>query len=107
MVDFDVAYDKLASLKTADEIANLLSGYGVKGFRADAQNCPISKWMASQTGEEVITSPYYMRILDKISEGTVKGSERPLTSAMQHFVMRFDGQEYPELEYYNGSVWDK
>lgn len=96
MIDFDVAHEKLASLETAGELADLFRGYGVKARMRDANNCAISHWMRDQTGKEVFTNGASVRAVDT-NYHSVVGMERDNTRAMKDFIALYDAGHYMDL----------
>lgn len=54
MIDFQVAFDKLAQFQTADEIADFLNVEEIKAIPGDANSCAISAWMKRTTEHENI-----------------------------------------------------
>lgn len=108
MIDFDVAFDKLASFESAQEIADFLKGYQVKGYRFQAGRCPISRWMSHQTGLIVRTGNARVRAVhydpdtlvvygtvETVLKNTIAVKEN--TDAMRAFILSFDGAAYPDL----------
>lgn len=85
--------DRLALLPTesADAVAAFLQEHGVKGKRVESNSCPIANWVgdpskkigvcASGIGPNVADAPW------DITPG----------KAVRDFVLRFDGENYPEL----------
>lgn len=99
-IDFQTAYDKLASLESADVIASFFVGQGIKAYRCEPHACAISVWMNEQTGLMVRTNNYRTRAVENESLMfvTIPGTDKDLTVPMTDFVVRFDNGEYPELE---------
>ena len=101
MIDFVVAYDKLANLQEAEEIANLFRGYNVKAIPGESHACAISVWMKDQTNLDIVTNREIVRAVtfedDYICYKTVSGMSRALTYAMRQFIWKFDQGLYPEL----------
>lgn len=44
MIDFQVAYDKLAQFETAEELADFFKYEGITGYKKQAKHCPIANW---------------------------------------------------------------
>lgn len=97
MIDFDVAYDKLSSLETADEIANLFRSYGIKAQPKSSTNCAISQWMYQQTGIPVATNQDNITGFSNGFLYRMAELERISTPAMKSFITRFDMRVYPDL----------
>ena len=111
MIDFLVAYDKLASLESADEIANLMLDYGVKAVPSDSQSCAVSVWMTEQTGLAVATNCSVVREVAMLTAEEVEWDYTGLgykdipdtpnfkahTPAMREFIDKFDTRKYPNL----------
>jgi hypothetical protein len=101
MIDFTVAYDKLSSLETADEIAQFLVSQGVKARRSDPSSCAVSEWMKGQTGLSIRTNFGSIRAvkedIDRIPF-TIEGTEHSHNLALSDFIFKFDRGDYPELE---------
>lgn len=95
-VEFDVAYDKLSSLETAREIADLFRGYGVKGTLRNAEKCAISQWMHGQTGLNTITNAAGVMAVDD-NFARLPGKFGLNTKAMRCFICSFDAGQYPDL----------
>src|ERR1051325_6328140 len=107
MADFDVVVDKLHSLESADEIADLLRSYGIKAYPQEARSCAISKFVEMETGKvgRIITStecitvnevigPLSDYVYDVYEQTTEMISHSP---AMHRFVRKFDSGAYPDL----------
>lgn len=96
MIDFGVAYDKLAQFETADEIAEYFRGEGIKGSCGLYSSCAIAVWMTKTTGRmaHVSTSDIWV-----IGEQSPIGDRVTLnhTDAMMDFVYHFDHGHYPDL----------
>lgn len=92
-VDFNVMYDKLASLQTVQDICLFFEEQGVKGIRGSAARCPISSYFWSE-GHDVTTlfSSIYL------SKGEDEYFSAPSTDAMTGFVVKFDKGYLPNLE---------
>lgn len=90
MLDFDVAYDKLASLSEAQDIADFLINQGVKGWAESVEECPISNWMKEQTGLAIRTNHWGV-CAPKV------GKFRKMEGAIGNFIGMFDCLEFPEL----------
>lgn len=107
MIDFQVAFDKLASLETADDLAELFRDHGVKARPADSRSCAITVWLEDQTGLNVATNTSYVRVVTAIGHYEYEDDRdiapRQLSPAMAEFVRRFDAFMYPDLmKHYNG-----
>lgn len=103
MIDFDVAFDKLAGLETADEIADLFRQYGIKARRHKSRACAITRWMEDITGLDIATTEASVAIV-RVPIGSTKESldyspveSRPTTDAMAMFIENFDMGDYPDL----------
>lgn len=89
MVDPQVAYDKLASLESPEEIASFFAELNIKGHPSQAQSCAISNYMREMTGHSFMTA---------FSVEDITGyKEWDLTAAMDAFMTEFDAGEFPEL----------
>ena len=106
MIDFEVAYDKLAGLETADEIADLMRDYGIKAEPCESRKCAISVWMEGQTGLSVSTNLAYTRaiIVNRLDDDGMEYyidhpgiEEKDHTEAMAKFIENFDTYKYPDL----------
>ena len=100
MIDFGVAYDKLAQFETSDEIAEFLKFEGVKAKVGDTRSCAISVWMKNITGLGIRTNFSSVRAVDEtqmIGSRNIEGLERSLTVVLRTFVSKFDNGWYPEL----------
>lgn len=93
MIDFQVAYDKLAQFESADDIAEYMESCGIKAKTRSPKFCAISLWMTQQTELPVITADKWIRA--RVDNQTVITEE--LTNAMKRFVFLFDSYLYPEL----------
>lgn len=96
MIDFQVAFDKLASLDCADEIALFLQEQGVKAYKAEPQKCAIAQWITDSTGldEIYVDSISIDHWISDSEEHQVLGS---CTVAMGDFIVAFDDGKYPYL----------
>jgi hypothetical protein len=99
MIDFQVAFDKLAQFETADELADFFKYEGVKACVQDPSNCAVAQWMNMQTGEEVRVSPLYIFTSKRPwgSRNETAVINTPNTPAMTNFILNFDTASYPEL----------
>lgn len=96
MIDFSVAYEKLASLDCADEIASFLQSQGVEALRGEPQKCAIAQWISDTTGiSEVYVD--YISIDHWEEEGRDFQSLGQVTPAMLNFITAFDEGKYPDL----------
>ena len=99
MLDFQVAFDKLAQFETAGEIREFVSAGGYKGIPCAVSQCPIAAFLTQETGETVAVEPLIIvrqtTLEDKLNQVS-RPSYTP-THAMIHFINRFDDLEYPEL----------
>lgn len=96
MIDFGVAFDKLAQFETPDEIADFLQEHGIKGLRSAAESCPISTWIRTQTGEFTRSNRMTVRVFDSPDDMSFR-DWRETSEGMKHFMFAFDGGCYPEL----------
>lgn len=96
MIDFTVAYDKLAQFETANEIAEYLKDCGIKANKREPNSCAISMWMNQQTGLLIRTGTFWTRVTAD-ERGNVTLAKEYLTDAMTDFVIKFDKGKYPEL----------
>lgn len=94
MIDFQVAYDKLAQFEFADDIAEYMKDCNIKAVREEPAECAVSEWMYQQTGFFVRTGVTGMLVLDD-QERLVFRTR--LTPALITFVSDFDDNKYPEL----------
>lgn len=90
MIDFTVAYDKLAQFDTPDEIVKYLKFEGIKALRANAKFCAVSEYMKNMTGQDIQTVS--LRVYNED-----ENYSKPTTLAMCEFIRRFDHGDYPEL----------
>lgn len=105
MIDFQVAFDKLASLESADEIADFFRYEGIKAVPANSRACAITVWMEKQTGLNIATNSVVTRPVDVVlgNDGCPDYKEilgapyQHLTPTMAEFVFRFDCDHYPDL----------
>lgn len=97
MIDFQVAYDKLAGLETAEDIADLFRDYDVKGVRSDSESCAITVWMTEQTGLFIRTNNISVRAVDESGYRISQDRYQKLTKAMESFIHKFDFGFYPDL----------
>lgn len=93
MIDFGVAFDKLASMNTADEIADYFRYEGITGYPTSHVSCPIANWMSQQTGGKVSVADVVVDLL--ASPENLKVLET--TGAMLAFIRKFDSLDYPDL----------
>lgn len=93
MIDLQVAYDKLAGFKTAEEIADFFRSEGVVGYRGDAMACPIANWTNGLTGLPVQAGLKFIYEND----GDCHWHGFPTTLAMREFIIRFDMGAYLDL----------
>ena len=111
MVDFYVAYDKLAQFKTADELADFFRHEGVKGFMHERRTCPIANWMKMQTGLEISAASDIVDLTPIVNgDGTLNeaatSSRAMATYAMVGFMQNFDNCHYPSLVDERDCGWD-
>lgn len=92
-MDFDVAYDKLASLQTVWDVADFLIDQGCKGIPCRAFKCPISQYF--KMNNHVVAASDKIRHYDWNKAEMVE--DRPLTDSMQQFIHDFDHGKIPEL----------
>lgn len=92
MIDFTVAFDKLAQFDTPDDIASYLESEGIKAYRGNASFCAVSNFISNLTGQEIETT-----CLSVVNIGDSKKEFRLTTTAMSEFIRRFDNGGYPEL----------
>ena len=101
MIDFGVAYDKLAQFECADDLADFLKGEGVKGWAGVADTCAIAKWMSDTTGQHVYVTGDFISChvpYSPYNELSYTEIEKfPHTGATFEFIERFDDEEWPEL----------
>lgn len=99
MIDFQVAYDKLAGLETSEDIADLFKGYGVQAVKGRSDMCAISAWLMDQTGLDIMTNYGGVYIIN-VDGNTIVNviDKRENTPAMRKFVGEFDLGYYPDLE---------
>lgn len=97
MIDFQVAFDKLAQFETPGEIAKYLESCGIRACRRDASACAISQWMRNQTGLRIRTNYAEVGVLKPFSSFDTTESESH-TPAMSQFARNFDSGDYPDLE---------
>lgn len=90
MIDFHVAFDKLASMESADEIAGYFRYEGIKGIPKQHDSCAIAVWMSQQTGGKISVS-------DIVRELKVPSNQAITTKPMLAFIRKFDSLDYPEL----------
>jgi hypothetical protein len=105
MIDFGVAYDKLASLDCAEDIADFLTHQGVKAVPNSGHSCAISQWMKDVTGGTIWTA--YQKVMLGEDESFVDNlaavyekdaiESYETTSAMKIFISKFDRGDFPEL----------
>lgn len=95
MIDFQVAYDKLAQFQAANDIAEYLKSCNVKAVRGNSVSCAISEWMKSQTGLTIRTTYF---TVDSIDNQCRVLNQTYNTEVMTTFALMFDAGEYPELE---------
>lgn len=90
MLDFQVAFDKLAQFETAEQIRQYFVAEGYKGVTCSESHCPIASFLRDQTGEDISVAPVL------IMRGGIVNVELN-TAAMQEFILNFDDEMYPEL----------
>lgn len=96
MIDFQVAFDKLAQFETADELADFLLNEGIKAVPADANSCAISAWMKRTTeGEKIYTNTYSISEYSDSQEDAIHRAST--TQPMIDFIVDFDMCRYPAL----------
>ncbi len=96
MIDFQVAFDKLASLDCANEIAAFLQEQNIKACRCEPEKCPIAVFIKESTdldniyvdGASIDQWSYNRKGYKKLAD---------LTTAMRAFVVSFDDGIFPEL----------
>jgi hypothetical protein len=102
MIDFSVAYDKLAQFQTADELADFFRSEGLKAVPQSGTSCAISQWMTKTTGDLVYTTYYDINFKPEMASetmmkfGQVEAIESN-TPAMAEFARKFDNGQYPDL----------
>lgn len=107
MIDFGVAFDKLAQFETANDLADYLKSENVKGYKGDEDRCAIAVWLTDQTGDAVsVSGDYVSRYFDfeddveenmQLWELLMEDNTRTPTPAMMEFISRFDDGDFPEL----------
>lgn len=104
MIDPGVAYDKLASMESADEIAEFFHDQGVQGTPCSASRCAISEWVRQSTTHDVSTGTAGIIVLrSNTAENTGTAvwyntaENWPLTEPMKDFIHKFDRGEYPAI----------
>lgn len=97
-IDPQVAWDKITSFDTAEELKDYFVGGHVYGVRSRAFSCPIAIWMSEQTGK-------LTHVSNNVRVGVnYKDPLRGAESVFQHtqvtldFMKAFDGKKYPELD---------
>lgn len=86
MIEPQVAFDKLAQFETSQDLANFLHAEGIKGYRKDANICPIATFMELQTGKMVGVSEDN---IEHYNQGRIDFCFEN-TQAMYDFVVDFD-----------------
>lgn len=95
MIDPVVAYDKLASFETSDELACFLQGEGILGVRHSVSSCPLAAYMQVQTG---VLSTVASNIKVYPTDDFVSTVQIfPHTNATSDFVEQLDMGEFPAL----------
>lgn len=94
-VDIDVVMNKLQSLETADELADLFSGYGIKAFPRQPNACAIAQFVKNETGLKIRTNTICTNYENE--EGELIGEYYYHTDAMKDFIRKYDTGLYPDL----------
>lgn len=97
MIDFQVAFDKLAQFETADELAEFFQYEGIKAVQGDSNNCAISVWMKRTIeNDHVFTNKFAItEYPENINDGA--SNKARTTQPMFDFIMYFDHGLYQEL----------
>lgn len=99
MIDFNVAFDKLAQFEKAEDIRIFLQENEIQARPAIARRCAISQYVRKVTGNMAVTSYHDVSVFenqDNYMQWNPTGS-RKITPAMKEFIANFDQYEYPEL----------
>lgn len=94
MIDFTVAYDKLAQFETADDIAEYMESCGIKATRGQMRSCAVSQWMKEQTGTIIRTGVSSITTYD-VNDSYVDSFM--VNSVVADFIRNFDYGDYPQL----------
>lgn len=101
------ALDKLATEGSADGIALRLQADGCTGHRKVGISCPVSRWIAAQTGHIASVGGWYAWPNTPAFEAGIENEDTRVTQppAVRDFVQRFDQGHYPDLADPNPHPW--
>lgn len=88
--------DQLNAFADADSVKEYLKLMGVKGFRENEMNCPISNWIRYNTDCPVMTEDKIIVFTGYDWDNDV--DEFETSEAVKQFIRNFDVGDYPELE---------
>lgn len=96
MIDFQVAFDKLAQFQTANELAKFFQYEGIKAIPGSTKHCAISVWMRRTIEKELVyTNPF--TVAEYKGTKLVAVNMAKTTSPMLDFIVAFDRGNYPAL----------
>lgn len=85
--------DRLAKLGSAEAVAAHLFAAGTFGTPRRAQKCPLSLYVARETGVRIYVNHTGWEVVDRLP---TEGGDLP--GPVAEFVWRFDCGRYPELD---------
>lgn len=94
----DLVY-QLNAFADAESVKEYLKMFGVKGYRQDEMECPISQWISQQTHCSVATADtikVFHNGLDWADDPDF--DEYDTSTALKTFIDNFDEGHYPELD---------
>lgn len=92
MIDFDVAFDKLAGFDDPDELAVFLRDQEAVGLPQVADACPMARWLQRETG-----LPAAVTVFMTCPDPYGSAGRRIHSPGMRRFVIGFDSGWYPFL----------
>lgn len=97
MIDFQVAFDRLAQFETSGEIAEFFLSEEIKAIPLDSNNCAVSVWMRRTIQKERVFTNRYS--ITEYSENMNDGASNRAntTQPIFDFIVNFDEGLYPDL----------
>lgn len=97
MIDPQVAFDKIASFETVQEVRKFLQYEGITGLPAMAAQCPISNYMTGLTGRPFVT--YRTIHTSAETPGWTRDTHWVVQTppVLFEFIESFDAGLFPEL----------
>lgn len=98
-----VAWERLKSFETAQDIREFFQNEGIKGIKESLTTCPIASWMHEATKAEIVRVGDVVRVYSKPTESSnffylELTGEFEHTWATTNFMEKFDEGQFPELD---------